>query len=84
VNATTRAGYAGQTANLLAEAGYGQVTASNASGDYEPGLYVLLPEDNQALVELLKQDLDLDLQAAEGYEIEDPRSEYAAVVVLAE
>jgi hypothetical protein len=84
VNATTKAGYAGQTANQLEEAGYGQVTASNASGDYEPGLYVLLPEENQALVELLREDLDLELQTAEGYEVEDPRSEYAAVVVLAE
>jgi hypothetical protein len=84
VNATTKAGYAGQTASQLEEAGYGEATASNASGDYEPGLYVLLPEENQALVELLKQDLDLELQTAEGYEIEDPRSEYDAVLVLAE
>ncbi len=84
VNATTRAGYAGQIAGQLESEGYGEVTASNASGDYEPGLYVLLPEENQALVELLGEDLELELKTTEGYDVEDPRSEYAAVVVLAE
>lgn len=84
VNATTKAGYAGGTRSKLETAGYEEAVAANAKGDYEPGLYVLMPKENTALVTALKADTGLDLVYETGYETEDPQGQYAAVVVLAE
>lgn len=84
VNATTQAGYAGGTRTKLVNAGYEEVTAANAKGEYEPGLYVLMPENNPALVAALSADSGLNLTFAEGYNTEDPTAQYNAVVVLAE
>lgn len=84
VNATTQAGYAGGTRTKLVDAGYEEVTAANAKGDYEPGLYVLMPENDPALVAALSSDSGLNLTYAEGYSTEDPTGQYDAVVVLAE
>jgi hypothetical protein len=85
VNATTQAGYAGDVADDLEEAGFEGVAAANASGDYEPGRYVLLNEENQALVDLLSKDTGLELEyLTTGKEVEDSAEEYTIVIVLAE
>lgn len=84
VNATTQAGYAGQVASQVEEAGYGEVSAQNAAGDYEEGFYVLMQEENQALVQLLAEDLDLELEFSEGAEVEDAAGDFDAVIVLAQ
>lgn len=83
VNATTKAGYAGTFKTALEEAKYKSVTAANAKGEYEEGLYVLMPEEDKALVDALAEDTELDLVFAEGYKTEDAAEKYNAVVVLA-
>jgi hypothetical protein len=84
VNATTKAGYAGATRAELVEAGYSEVVAANAKGEYEPGMFVLMPEENKDLLAQLIKDSKLELEFAEGYETEDTQKQYDAVVVLAE
>ncbi|MEA2056311.1 MAG: LytR C-terminal domain-containing protein [Patescibacteria group bacterium] len=84
VNATTKAGYAGTISDQLEEASYGQVTAKNASGDYEEaGYFLLMEEENQALLDEISQDLDLELTYSAEVDIEDPKGEFDAVLVLA-
>jgi hypothetical protein len=84
VNATTKAGHAGQYKRHLDESGFGTVQVGNAQGTYEPGVYVLLVEDNPALVKELETATNLSLEVIEGKATEDPRSQYDAVIVLAE
>lgn len=84
VNATTKAGYAGTIKAALDDAGYGQVTAANAKGEYETGNYVLMSEENAGLVAKLSEDTDLDLEYSDEVEAEDAQGQYDAVVVLAE
>jgi hypothetical protein len=84
VNATTKAGYAGTIATTLENAGYETVDAKNAVESYEPGMYVLMIEESANLISALSEDLELELVFSEGVEAEDPRSEFDAVVVLAE
>lgn len=84
VNATTKAGYAGQIASTLEEKEYAKVDAKNAVEDYESGSYVLMNEEIEGLVETLSEDLEMELSFVEGAEAEDPDDEFDAVVVLAE
>ncbi len=86
VNATTRAGYAGTIQRALSTAGFGTVNAGNASGEYDPGVYVLMEEENSELLRVLRQESGLDLVYLEDTDAseEDPRGTYDAVVVLAE
>lgn len=86
VNATTRAGYAGTIRDRLDEAGFGSVTATNASGDYTPGLYVLLDEDDSQLIEVLSEDTELNLvyDSELDKSIEDTQDQYDIVIVLGE
>jgi hypothetical protein len=84
VNATAKAGYAGTVAADLEEAGFEDVATGNALGDYETGNYVLLDEEDVALLELLSKDTGLDLTFATGKEVEDSATEYKIVIVLAE
>ncbi len=83
VNATTKSGYAGDISDQLDEAGYGQTVAANASGDYEEGFYLLMEEENQALVNLVGEDLELEVDYFDQIKVEDPKGEYDAVLVLA-
>lgn len=83
VNATTKAGYAGTFKASLDEAGYGQVRAANARGEYDEGTYILMPEENSDLITQLAKDAKLELDFAEGYLTEDPSKQYDAVIVLA-
>lgn len=84
VNATTTPGYAGTTSNKLKAAGFTQVTAGNAQGDYEPGFYILLAQNNPSTVSTLSEASDLDLTYQSGKTTEDPSNQYDAVIVLAE
>ncbi len=84
VNATTKAGYASEIATQLEEAGFTNVTAKNAAGDYETGYYLLMIEENQALLDTIAEDLSLDLSFSAETEFEDPTGQFEAVVVLAQ
>lgn len=84
VNATTTAGYAGSTKTKLDNADYGTVRAANARGDYEPGTYVLMEEENPELIAALERVTGLELEFTTGYATEDPQGTYTAVIVLAE
>lgn len=85
VNATDKAGYAGGTSSKLEAKEYKSVQAANAKGDYEPGTYVLMAEENPALIAALEEDSELALTyQSEGYADEDATGRYDAVIVLAE
>jgi hypothetical protein len=87
VNATTRAGYAGEIQRSLTELDFEQVNAGNASGDYEPGMYVLVDEDFTQTAELLtviNEQLEEEFTIGEEKTIEDATNRYDVVVVLAE
>ena len=87
VNATTKAGYAGTTADDLETAGFVGVDAKNAKGIYEDGNYLLVVEDtkeNEALLEEVESATDLIFELKIGMEEEDSSGVYSAVVVLSE
>lgn len=87
VNATTKAGYAGTVSDDLEAGEFEDVTASNAKGEYEEtGVFLLLDEENQALVDAVAEATDLEVTALVGEEkeTEDPSGKYTAVLVLAE
>ena len=91
VNATAKAGYAGTIANTLEEAGFVDVVAANAKGEYEEGNYLLLSDltaeqeaSSQALLAEIEQITELDWQLADGIAIEDADGNYQAVLVLAQ
>lgn len=84
VNATTKAGYAGTTTTKLKADGYTQVTARNARGEYEAGIYVLMSDEDPTLITALSAATDLELEFATGKTTEDPSNQYTAVIVLAE
>jgi len=84
VNATTKAGYAGQFANSLKEKGYAKVEAKNAVDDYEPGYYLLMTERDDVLLTTLEQDLEVELSFSPEIVTEDPQEQFDAVLVLAE
>ncbi len=84
VNATTQSGYAGDVSDILDEAGYGQAVAANASGEYEEGFYLLMAEEDQALLDALAEDTGFELTYAEDVDVEDAQGEYDAVLVLAQ
>ena len=87
VNATTRAGYAGQIQDSLAELDFEQVNAGNASGDYEPGMYLLVGEEFTQTTELLaiiNEQLEEEFTIGEEKTIEDATNRYDVVVILAE
>jgi len=83
VNATTKAGYAGKIEKLLT-ADFKSIDTANAKGEYEEGLFVLIQEENQALLAKLTEltDLDLDFSSNDKL-VEDPDGNYDLVVVLA-
>jgi len=91
VNATAKAGYAGQIANKLTAADFSQVTAGNAKGTYEDKNYLLLASldpdreaSNQALLLEVEAATGLIFELSDKISIEDNTSKYQAVVVLGE
>ncbi len=83
VNATSISGHAGETKTALTKDGFANVSATNAKGDYEEGIYVLLAEEDAAMVKLLSKSSGLDLVYQDGKKTEDPSDKYDAVIVLA-
>jgi len=84
VNATTKAGYAGEIATKLEDAGFTDVSATNAKGDYDEGNFILITEENESLVTTLDSDTGLSFKYLKDKEVEDPSDKYDFVVVLAE
>jgi hypothetical protein len=86
VNATTISGKAGKVKKSLTDAGYKTVDTGNAKGEYKtPGTYLLTDTDNSALLSQLSTDSGLTLSSSTvKKEVEDPKSAYDAVIVLAE
>lgn len=84
VNATTKAGYAGEIKSLIVDDEFENVDAGNAKGDYEEGNYVLMKEENKALIEMLAEATDLEFTFSDEIKTEDIKDAYDAVVVLAE
>jgi hypothetical protein len=86
VNATTISGKAGKVKKSLTDAGYKTVDTGNAKGEYQtPGTYLLTTTDNPALLSQLTTDSGLTLSSSTADKaIEDPKSAYDAVIVLAE
>jgi len=90
VNATTKAGYAGDIQEELETAGFEDVTARNARGEYETGLYLLLSEELEdpasAILNLVEEATELSFTQGEESEkvVEDANDQYDVVVVLAE
>lgn len=91
VNATIKAGYAGTIANDLEDAGFIDVAAANASGEYEEGNYLLLSDlgeeqeaSNQALLAEIEEITELDWQLSDEITVEDADGDYQAVLVLAQ
>lgn len=84
VNATSIAGHAGKTKDILSDNGFKNITASNAKGDYEEKDYILIKEKNEALIEILQEALDTKLEVKTETKSEDPNDEYDFVIVLAQ
>jgi len=91
VNATTQAGYAGDMATALEEAGFDDVVAANAKGDYDSVNYLLLASleadqeaTNQALLQEVETATGLTYQLSDQSSVEDSSGDYQAVLVLGE
>lgn len=84
INATTKAGYAGQMKTKLETAEFESVDTGNAKGDYSDGTFVYLKEENAALQAALAEATDLELTATDSARVEDTSGKYDAVLVLAE
>lgn len=84
VNATTVSGYAGKIGKKLEAGGFENIKAANAKGDYEDGLYVLIAEEDDAIIDAVSEDTSAEFIYKEGKETEDPKDLYDFVVVLAE
>jgi hypothetical protein len=84
VNATTIPGHAGKVKKQLETAKYKKVVAGNAKGEYEKGIYILQKTASAELKSMIEKDTELKFTAAEGAAVEDPNSEYDAIIVLAE
>ena len=91
VNATTKAGYAGNIASELEDAGFTDVAAGNASGEYEEGNYLLLSDlgseqeaSNEALLKEIEEITELNWELSDEIAVEDSDGSYQAVLVLAQ
>lgn len=84
VNATTKAGYAGQIGNKLEAADFTEITTGNAKGEYEEGNYVYLKESSKSVFDELVDASELSLKEDESAKVEDAQGRYDAIIVLAE
>lgn len=85
VNATSIAGYAGETSDTLEEAGYENVTAANAKGEYEDGTFIMVKDEEQTqLIAQIVSDSDLELETLEYSDVEDTQERYDVIIVLNE
>lgn len=85
VNATKKAGYAGQIKTKLENADFTQVSTGNAKGDYtDEGNFVYMEETNADLLAAMQEATTLTLTATDSAKVEDTKGTYDAVLVLAE
>lgn len=85
VNATTRAGYAGEIRSDLLSGDFEDVTAGNASGTYEDGgILVYLKESNSTVISAIESATDLDTTTLDDAQAEDAQGRYDVIIVLAE
>lgn len=85
VNATTKAGYAGQISTKLNEAGFTETSTGNAKGEYATASadLALMKEEDPSLVSALSTATGLSLTLSDqGVTTEDPEGTYDAVIVL--
>lgn len=84
VNATSTAGYAGQIRTQLLAGEFEDVTAGNAQGTYEEGIWVYASEGSATVIEAIEDATDLTVTASEDAQAEDDQGDYDVVIVLAE
>lgn len=83
VNATDKAGYAGQIKDKMTKAGFKSITAGNAKGTYTTaGDFVHQKETDDAILTSFEQASGLGLTSDETAKQEDPQGSYDAVIVL--
>ncbi|PIY80193.1 MAG: hypothetical protein COY80_04165 [Candidatus Pacebacteria bacterium CG_4_10_14_0_8_um_filter_42_14] len=87
VNATTKAGYAGQIGAKLESADFAKAATGNAKGEYaDAGTYLLVSEeyaDNAELLAAVNKATELEVTYLSGKDTEDPTGKYDMVLVLA-
>lgn len=83
VNATTVSGYAGKIKTKLESAGFENVTAKNAKGNYDESNYLLMAEENKSILTVIGEDTGLDFEYSDEKDVEDSAEAYDVVVVLA-
>lgn len=87
VNATTKAGYAGQTATVLKNAGYTKVQTGNAKGDYtSAGTFIMVKDTEKmpGIVAQLEGDTERSFEEIVYTTVEDTSGRYDVVIVLNE
>ena len=84
VNATTTAGKAGKIKTQLSAAGFTDVDAGNAKGEYETGTMVLMKEKQDNLITELETALDVKVIFSDKIAVEDTKAAYDVVIVLAQ
>ncbi|MDQ5951809.1 MAG: hypothetical protein QG639_1090 [Patescibacteria group bacterium] len=82
VNATSKAGYAGQIQTKLEGEDFKNVDTGNAKGEYDEADFVYMSEENASLLEALEEASGLDLTATDSAKVEDTQGKYDAVIVL--
>lgn len=83
VNATDKAGYAGQIRDSLVKAGFKSVTAGNATGTYTAtGDLIYQKKADAAALAAIEKGGGLTLTADDTAKQEDPQAAYDAVIVL--
>lgn len=83
VNATDKAGYAGQIRDSLTKAGFKSVTAGNAAGTYTATTDLIYQKTaNAAALDAIESGSGLSLTVDDTAKQEDPQAAYDAVIVL--
>ncbi len=83
VNATTKAGYAGQIKDLIVKAGFKSAATGNAKGEYtEKGNFVYQKKADDSALQSIEKASGVDLTIDETAKQEDSQGSYDVVIVL--
>ena len=83
VNATDKAGYAGQIRTKLATGGFKAVTAGNAKGTYTTeGDFIFQKAADETAIAAYEKASGLTLTTVEDADDEDPQGTYDVVIIL--
>ena len=83
VNATDKAGYAGQIKDKLVKAGFKNATAGNAKGTYTAKTDIIFQKKaDEAVLSAIEKASGLGLTSDDSAKQEDPQGSYDAVIVL--